>query len=148
MAVEYMDRYILLRNHFAKSDSEMSDNDFVGHIFEGHSADAVALCCLLLASKFDEIDDNIPLIEEVCKGHGLVRDSLDSGFLLQTGVRPRLQQCRSYPGIYAVTRCELYLLNILCWDLNTVTPLHLLHNHIYQGVVFSNDRPIKSSVSY
>ena len=62
MAVEYMDRYILLRNHFAKSDSEMSDNDFVGRIFEGHSADAVALCCLLLASKFDEIDDNIPLM--------------------------------------------------------------------------------------
>lgn len=50
-------------------------------LFEGHSLDSVALCCLLLASKFDEIDDNIPMIEEFSKAHELVRDSLDAGFL-------------------------------------------------------------------
>jgi len=43
--------------------------------------DAVALSCLLLASKFDEIDDNIPMIEEFCKGHSLVRDSMDAGII-------------------------------------------------------------------
>lgn len=85
-----MDRYLLLRNHFASVNSSMNDNDFVTRIFEGNSADAVALTCLLLASKFDEIDDNIPLIEELCKGHSLVRDSLENGFLLPQSVKPRL----------------------------------------------------------
>jgi len=81
LAVEYMDRFILLRNHFAEVETEMGDVEFVNRLFEGHSVDAMALTCVLLASKFDEIDDNIPLIEEFCKAHTLVRDSLESGFL-------------------------------------------------------------------
>ena len=39
-------------------------------------------------------------------------------------------------------RCELYLLDILCWDLNTVTPLHFISQHLYQGVVFSDDKTV------
>ena len=81
LAIEYMDRFILLRNHFTEVNDDNSDGDVANRIFEGHSLDAVALTCLLLASKFQEIDDNIPLIEEFCKGLNLVRDSLDSGFL-------------------------------------------------------------------
>ena len=137
-----MDRFLLLRNHFTDSKNKI---DLASRIFEGHSADAVAITCLLLASKFDEIDDNIPLIEEFCKGHSLVRDSLDSGFLLAQGDRPRLTQCRTYPGMHTVQECELYMLRILCWDLNTVTPLHFVLNHLFQGVVFSNDMPVKAS---
>lgn len=60
LAVEYMDRYLLLRNH--KRNTENSDTDFFSCLFEGHSVDDIALTCLLLSSKFDEIDDNIPLI--------------------------------------------------------------------------------------
>lgn len=33
--------------------------------FEKLKADTVALSCLLLASKFDELDENIPLIREL-----------------------------------------------------------------------------------
>lgn len=105
----------------------------------------MALSCLLLASKFDEIDDNIPLIEEFCKAHSLVRDSLDNGFLHAQVDRTRLSQSRAYPTLRLMQRCELYLLNILCWDLNTITPLHFVLNHLYQGVVFSNDRPLRTS---
>ena len=81
LAVEYMDRFLLLRNHFAQIPSDATETSFVRLTFEGHSVDAVAITCLLLASKFDEIDDNIPLIEELCRAHTLVRDSLDSGLL-------------------------------------------------------------------
>ena len=97
----------------------------------------------MLASKFDEIDDNIPLMEEFCKAHNLVRDSLDSGFLVSHSNRDRakMSHCRAYPGRHALVRCELHLLAILCWDLNTVTPLHFIQNHLYQGVVFTNDVP-------
>ena len=104
--------------------------------------DALTISCLLLASKFNEIDDNIPLIEEFCKGHGLVRDSLASGHLLAHEThRPQLQGLsRTYPGYHAVRRCETYLLGVLSWDLNSVTPLHFVENFLYQGAtVFSND---------
>jgi len=77
----------------------------------------------------------------MCKGHSLVRDSLDSGFLLsQSKDLPRLTHGRSYPGFHAIQRCELYLLRVLCWDLNTITPLHFVNNHLYQGILFTNDR--------
>ena len=34
-------------------------------IFDKQKPDTVALTCLLLASKFDELDENIPLIREL-----------------------------------------------------------------------------------
>ena len=81
LSIEYLDRYLLLRNHFSDHSCAQSESEFVKVLFEGHSLDTVALCCLLLASKFDEIDDNIPMIEEFSKAHELVRDSLNAGFL-------------------------------------------------------------------
>ena len=53
-----------------------------------------------------------------------------------------MTQNRAYPGFHAVQRAELYLLGVLCWDLNTVTPLNFIQNHLYQGVIFSNDCPV------
>ena len=59
-----MDRFLLLRNYkngtFLSNDT--NDSEFFSHLFEGYSADDIALTSLLLSSKFDEIDDNIPLI--------------------------------------------------------------------------------------
>ena len=34
-------------------------------VFDKTKADTLALTCLLLASKFDELDENIPLIREL-----------------------------------------------------------------------------------
>ena len=83
LAVEYMDRFLLLRlNTIGNITLSENDTDLFTRLLEGYSADEIALTNLLLASKFDEIDDNIPLIQELSKGHSLVRDSLDSGFLL------------------------------------------------------------------
>lgn len=77
-----MDRYLLIRHDsFARVSSSLSDMELVSHIFESHSLDAVAVTCILLASKFDEIDDNIPLIDEFCRAHALVRDSVENGYL-------------------------------------------------------------------
>ena len=58
LAVEYMDRIILLRNHFAGVNSD--DVDFERNFFEGHSINTVAFTCLLLASKFNEVDKCVP----------------------------------------------------------------------------------------
>ncbi len=128
LSVEYMDRYLLIRHKsFAPVSSSLSDMELVSNIFESHSLDAVAITCILLASKFDEIDDNIPLIDEFCRAHTLVRDSIENGYLAtQNDRRSRFPLGRSYPGYIAVQRCELYLLELLCWDLNTITPMHLI----------------------
>ena len=97
--MEYLDRFLLIRSRAA---GELPNTDAVSRIFAGHSVDVVALSCLLLASKFDEIDDNIPLMEEFCKAHTLVRDSFDSGFLQSRSHRERLTQGRSFPGFHAL----------------------------------------------
>ena len=58
-----------------------------------------------------------------------------------------MTQNRAYPGFHAVQRAELHLLGVLCWDLDTVTPLHFIQNHLYQGVIFSNDCPVSQESS-
>ena len=55
-----MDRFLLIRN--SKVNGQSDDADFFSRLFEGYSADDISLTCLLLASKFDEIDDNLSLI--------------------------------------------------------------------------------------
>ena len=62
--MEYLDRYLLLRQNQASiaAPSKENSSEFVSRLLEGFSADDIALTSLLLASKFDEIDDNIPLI--------------------------------------------------------------------------------------
>ena len=85
--------------------------------FQKSKADTVALTCLLLASKFDELDENIPLIRELQR---LCR---------QTSI--------SYDE---VVKCEVQTLNKLNWDLFKLTPLHFVQNLVGQGIVFTTDR--------
>ena len=127
-----MDRYLLIRASGLSGSATMGDQEFISRLFESHSVDAMALALLLLASKFDEIDDNIPLIEEFCKAHTLVRDSIERGFIktLEKDVE-RLGHNRGYPGFHALQRCEVYLLGVLEWDLNRVTPLHFVQNYLH-----------------
>jgi Cyclin, C-terminal domain/Cyclin, N-terminal domain len=73
---------------------------------------------LLLASKFDELDDSIPLIREfqrVCAKQRVI----------------------PYEDII---KCEMFLLKKMNWDLFKLTPLHFVQNLIGQGIVFSTDR--------
>ena len=78
---------------------------------------------LLLASKFDEIDDNIPLIDELCKAYKVVVDSL----CLYLDGQPK----EPYLKIREIKSCELEVLNELDWDLNSITPLHFTHMYLY-----------------
>lgn len=104
LAVEYLDRFLLLRAHFSMAQSSAGDQEYFNRLFENHSVDAVAITLILLASKFDEIDDNIPLIDEFCRAHTLVSDSLERGFLntAESSKRERLTLNRTYPGFHAL----------------------------------------------
>lgn len=131
-----MDRFLITTAARVK---QQSAGELTGQLFGEHSVDAMAVSCLLLASKFDEIDDNIPLITEFCKAHGLVRDSLDGGFLQSQSSMPRLSSNRSQICFERIRKCEVELLSVLQWDLNRVTPMHFVQNFLYQGAVFTND---------
>ena len=87
-------------------------------IFDKIKQETLICTCLLLASKFDEIDDNIPLIrdlQKVCAKQRVV----------------------GYEEMLKAEQAVLFKLN---WDLFKITPMHFLQNLLGQGVVFSNDR--------
>lgn len=71
--------------------------------FDVQKADLNALTCLLLASKFDELDDNIPLIRD------FTRLAKSKGFTYDD-----------------VVKHEIILLRQLDWDLFKQTPLHFV----------------------
>ena len=73
LAVNYMDRFLTAKKSLHRN---VSDQNIRLFLFKDHSLDAIAVTCLLLASKFDEIDDNIPLIEEFKRSHAVIRQSL------------------------------------------------------------------------
>ena len=75
--------------------------------------------CLFLASKYDELDDNIPLLKDFLK-------LTNNKFTYEEAIK-----------------CESYLLGVLNWDLMVVTPLHYLYNYLYQGVIFAEDKQVK-----
>lgn len=76
----------------------------------------VALSCLSIASKFDELDQNIPLARE---------------FIRYSGLKLR------YKDIIQIE--SLVLKNYLNWDLNVLTVFHFAECLISMGIVFADD---------
>ena len=78
LAVHYMDRYFYIKASNCSSDRT---DDFIDQkLISDWSSEVLAATFLILASKFDEIDDNIPMIEDVCKTYKVVSNSLDLRF--------------------------------------------------------------------
>ena len=122
LAVNYLDRFLAVKN---KLYPDIQGNRIKIALFRDHSLDAVSMTCLLLASKFDEIDDNIPLISEFTRAHSIIKDRLEVEF---AGKKGKSRIDLKYTDI---SKCELTLLNILKWNLNTLTPLHFVQNYVY-----------------
>ena len=80
----------------------------------------MALTALLLASKYDELDDNIPPLKDFLRA-----------------VKSRSSATFEYDDVIAYEACLLRRLN---WDLMVVTPLHFIHSLAGMGVVFDTDR--------
>jgi hypothetical protein len=93
--------------------------------FSVETAELSAITCLLLASKFDELDDNIPLIRD------FVRLAKAKGFTYE-----------------AMQKHEIIMLRALDWDLFKQTPLHFVQNLVGQGVVFSTDKSLGPTSVY
>lgn len=83
-----------------------------------------AMCCLSIASKFDELDPNIPLSREFIKYGNLRIKS-------QEFIHNEAKIIQKY----------------LKWDLNILTVYHFAEWFLTMGIVFSNDQIKGKSVS-
>eukprot|EP00357_Protocruzia_adherens_P018599 CAMPEP_0114991358 /NCGR_PEP_ID=MMETSP0216-20121206/11322_1 /TAXON_ID=223996 /ORGANISM="Protocruzia adherens, Strain Boccale" /LENGTH=423 /DNA_ID=CAMNT_0002354665 /DNA_START=91 /DNA_END=1362 /DNA_ORIENTATION=+ len=75
-----------------------------------------AICCILLASKFEEIEDDVPSLRT------LYRCS-NGAFNVQT-----------------IRETEIVLAQLLGWKIKSTTPIHYIDFFLSQGVVFSEDK--------
>ena len=80
------------------------------------------LTCFLLSAKHDEIDENIPLIQDLIRYH--------------TRILPSHKYVPSFEEIVA---CEKDLLEFFEWDLMIVTPTAVVNTLLANGVVFDNE---------
>jgi hypothetical protein len=74
------------------------------------------LTCLLLAAKYDELDDKIPFINDLAK-------------IAKNSVNLRHAD---------VIRLETKLLFAFKWELMILTPLHFVHSICAQGFIFED----------
>ena len=82
---------------------------------------------LLLASKYDEVDDNITTIRDL-------RSYVQSQLLLLGKRDPSL-----VPTYKQIVECEGHMLASFEWDLTFMLPLHFLRLLLANGILFSNE---------
>lgn len=75
--------------------------------------------CLLLASKFYEIDDNLIMMSEIASF---------------------MKIHYKFQGI-EIKRCELQVLQSLNWDLTALNPLDYLQIYLKLGILYSDEEP-------
>jgi hypothetical protein len=108
LAVELLDRFFM--NKDLKFD------------FNTRSMCLYTLTCFLIASKHDELDENIPLIKDLTRYYCRV---------LPTSV--------STPTFDEIVECERSLMNFFKWDLMFVTPTIIVNSMLANGIIFDNE---------
>lgn len=111
--------------------AEFSEGQLQDLLFPHFSVECVATTCLILASKFDELDDNIPLIADFTRAFAGVFPTIAKKYLLTK--RTQLLRQRD------LLCCEQYTLGLLQWDLNSTTVYIFIQNFMYQGILFNSD---------
>ena len=81
-----------------------------------HQLQAAAICCILLASKYEEPEEFVPAISELTE-----------------------YASNTYTPEY-IQRLERDVLDRLGWHLTEITPLHFLGYYLLKGVLFTTDR--------
>ena len=83
----------------------------------------VMVTCFLIASKYDEIDDQLVFINDVQKYH-------------------YKQGLANSPTWTEVVETERMLMNFFGWDLGYVLPIHFVEMFIANGVLFENEQSV------
>ena len=85
------------------------------------------MTALLIASKFDEVDDNITAI---CDLRDYVRKQV---------TQQQRKESSLIPSFTQIVECERKLLVFFNWNIKFVLPLHILRAYLANGVIFSNE---------
>jgi Cyclin, N-terminal domain len=113
LAVRYFDKLLQkLVPKLPDLPTELTENQVQDILFPKYSPECIAATCLLTSSKFDELDDNIPLSSEIAKA-----------FSSSNIVMKKLKQQRRSVTLKPkdILQCEFYLLCQLDWNLNLPT---------------------------
>lgn len=86
--------------------------------YEDHS-NLWAVVCLVLASKYDEIDRRIPYYRQV----------------MAVSKRAAIYTLKEFHQVE-----EFFVLCILNWNFRVLTTLHFTHSLVCQGILFEDDR--------
>ena len=82
----------------------------------------IGLSCLFLASKYSELDIQIPFLQDY------------------------LRICRFMLDQQSIKECEMHLLRLLNWNLRITTVYEMVMNFLTAGVIFTNDTTTKGKV--
>ena len=93
------------------------------------SLQIVSLVCLLIASKYEEREIDVPTIDMLVQE--LKTSDVTSSKENQAKEEQRLRK--------HIVQIEIMILNRLKWDLSEYTPLHFLAHFLHKGVLFEND---------
>lgn len=140
MAVELLDRFFMSSNPVALNPSHYSQHsshylhDQSVHNHNGTSPSSTSfeftpknnalytLTMFLIASKNEELDENIPLIKDLTRHFSRI---------LPTSV--------PIPTFNDIVECERQLMNHFKWDLMILTPTVFLQSLLSNGIVFDNE---------
>ena len=76
----------------------------------------------MIASKYDELDENIPLISD-----------------LQRLISSSLPLNEHSPSFNEIVECERTVMKFFNWDLMMLLPVHFVKNMLSNGVIFENE---------
>lgn len=111
VAIEIMDRFFLDKKSQSLADIKEMESRIVN---------VVLVTCFLIASKYDEIDDQLVFINDVQKYH--FKHAIPNS-----------------PTWTEVVETERMLMNFFGWDLGFVLPVHFVEMFIANGVLFENE---------
>ena len=78
----------------------------------------------MVASKYDELDDNVMLIRDL------------------RGYATRVMDAKSTPSFNDIVECERRLMVHLDWNLMVLQPIHFLKAFLANGVLYEKDATI------
>ena len=82
---------------------------------------------MLLASKYDEIDNNITAIRDL---RSYIKNQLHQLGFKDSNLVPTVEQ---------ILQCERRMLHYFDWNLNFMLPLHFVRLMLANGILFSNE---------
>ena len=121
IAIEIIDQYYL------RMSQSLPIQDFKDNFMHPRQVILHQVTTLLVASKYDEVDDNITSIKDL--------RSYVSFQLEQLGKR----DLSLIPTFDQIVACEGRILSAFDWNFKFMLPLHFIRLHLANGILFSNE---------